>query len=366
MALIPSQLTPVASLNRVIFLPLPDVAPEPDDAGKSAYELLSSAAIVALVRAATEAAGCDVIATSDAELLRLCDRWFEEDDPTLRSLAKTLAEHLGRRLGYLVLTLKRGAPPNRVARPEWDDSYWAYWSCIERVWIGGGIAEGNLGHSMCRVAQEFLVSVGVADCVIERAVAPQNLALIGAARSVPGISRCALVFDFGQTYVKRAHVRYEERALVALHILPPIATIVDPAYHAEAELRIQSAALAQWMADIMAETWLACAVNSAPEPTIVASIASYIVDNHPIPRQGGPYAALHTLSPPLGSWLASEISRQIGRSINVELLHDGTAAARRYVGANQTAVIMLGTALGVGFAVANEDLRPLADIFSIQ
>ncbi|HMA33648.1 MAG TPA: hypothetical protein VKY74_04130 [Chloroflexia bacterium] len=64
----------------------------------------------------------------------------------------------------------------------------------------------------------------------------------------------------------------------------------------------------------------------------------------------GAYAQLHTLTDNLGAWLAQQISRRIGRAVAVELVHDGTAAARAYAGAPRTAVIMLGTALGVGFA----------------
>ena len=49
---------------------------------------------------------------------------------------------VGRRIGYLLLTLKRGGEANRQARPEWNDTYWQHWAGITHVWLGGGLVSG--------------------------------------------------------------------------------------------------------------------------------------------------------------------------------------------------------------------------------
>jgi hypothetical protein len=43
----------------------------------------------------------------------------------------------------------------------------------------------------------------------------------------------------------------------------------------------------------------------------------------------------------------------IGRSLTMRLLHDGSAAAQALAGKEHAAVMMLGTALGVGFPPAS-------------
>jgi hypothetical protein len=47
----------------------------------------------------------------------------------------------------------------------------------------------------------------------------------------------------------------------------------------------------------------------------------------------------------------------LNRSTAVDLLRDGTAASHAYAGTANTAVITIGTALGVGFAPPAQGLR---------
>jgi hypothetical protein len=93
----------------------------------------------------------------------------------------------------------------------------------------------------------------------------------------------------------------------------------------------------------------------------MASIACYLHSGQPLPRQGGTYAQLHTLSPNLSNKLSSDVSELVKQHIEIKLIHDGTAAARAYANHVDTAIITLGTAIGVGFAPRGEHLRPLLD-----
>jgi hypothetical protein len=100
-------------------------------------------------------------------------------------------------------------------------------------------------------------------------------------------------------------------------------------------------------------------------PAAVAVLASYLRDGQPLARQGGIYAALNTLAPNLARWLGDRLAAELGRPFALTLLHDGTAAARACAGTPQTAVITLGTSLGVGFAPPGGDERPLAPGFTV-
>ena len=55
--------------------------------------------------------------------------------------------------------------------------------------------------------------------------------------------------------------------------------------------------------------------------------------------------------------VAQRLGAQLGSDIDVSLIHDGTAAATAYAGAKHTAVVMMGTALGIGFPPPANNLR---------
>ena len=96
---------------------------------------------------------------------------------------------------------------------------------------------------------------------------------------------------------------------------------------------------------------------------MVASIASYVVDGQPAAYDRGIYAQLRVISDNLGRWLAQHVGERLGHPVEIDLLHDGTAAARTYAGMAHAAVIMLGTALGIGFPPCTDEyivnIRPM-------
>ncbi len=361
----PTQLTPAASLNRMRIVDLPGLALEDGVRGQFAYDLLSTGALVDLMRQDAAGLGLTTDDLADSsQAPHLLNRALAAGDPAVRVAADEVAWCYGRRLAYLILTLKRGDAVNRAARADWDASYWDHWAGITQIWLGGGLASGHLGARVRHWAAEHLWAPGLPDFGLDVAAHPAVLPLIGAARSVPAGYPAALVFDFGQTAIKRAHAVYQEGVLTALRLLPPI-----PArFHASgADLSpADVAALAEHMVTVFADTWRAAqAKGVTPAPVLVASVAAYIRDNQPLARQGGAYSELRILAPSAGAWLVERVSRRLDRAVEVVLVHDGTAAARAYAGEPHTAVITLGTALGVGFPPAGADLRPVGSGFQV-
>ena len=200
----PDQLTPAASLNRVRIVDLPGEALDPEVRGRLAYDLLSTAAIAAHLRRQGGALQIeDVDTLEDAALPPILDRCFRSADPAVRAAAENIAISFGRALGFVLLVLKRGDAPNRLARDDWDDSYWAHWRGIRRVVLGGGLVSGSLGQHLLPYTRDLLARYG-ADCSVEIARHAPLLPLIGAARSLPVGLSAALVCDFGQSRIKRA------------------------------------------------------------------------------------------------------------------------------------------------------------------
>ena len=363
----PEYLTPSASLNRVRIVELPGVAVEPEILGRTAYELLSARVLADLVRGRAQSLGLgDVRDAEPIVLLPQFDRCFGAADERVRQSAERVAGVFGQRLAYLILALRHGDATNRPARPDWDEAYWAHWAAVTKIYLAGGVASGHLGTRLVEHATQTLAQAGMTDCAVRLAPWPGVLPLVGAARTAPPRSRAAIVFDFGHSLVKRAHAQCQDGTLTGLSRLPSLPSLwADPLDHAEpTPEHVRS--LGDFMASVMADTWRAVGALGRPGgPTLVASVASYMRDGQPLPRQGGRYAALSTLSDNLARWLSDRVSERLGHCVEVFLLHDGTAAARALAGEAHAAVITLGTALGVGFVPAAGAVHPTAGEFSV-
>ncbi len=91
---------------------------------------------------------------------------------------------------------------------------------------------------------------------------------------------------------------------------------------------------------------------------VMLCIAAYVREGRL--HGNGPYALLNTLATDVRELVAEAAAGRIGRRCRVHLIHDGTAAAALHAGERNTAVIVAGTALGVGFPPADAaGLRPI-------
>ena len=89
------------------------------------------------------------------------------------------------------------------------------------------------------------------------------------------------------------------------------------------------------------------------------SVAAYVQKGRLLGN--GIYAQMHAVAEDVRPFLEEQVQVRLGVRINPRFIHDGTAAAALYAGERNSAVMMVGTALGIGFPpVDTEDLRPLA------
>ena len=165
---------------------------------------------------------------------------------------------------------------------------------------------------------------------------------------------CVWVFDFGGTNVKRAQAIYKHDMLTGLEQLP---SVFVPTFG-------QTNDLFDFMVQTIATTISSGNKNTRPQ-AIYISIANYAqgcqlaTDN--------PYGRLNTLGTNVCDRLSQAVTGQIGYPTTVvTFIHDGTAAAKVYAGAANTAVITMGTSLGMGFPPPNQLLRLISENFSIK
>jgi hypothetical protein len=359
----PQHLTPSASLNRVRIVDLPGLSVDPEVRGRTGFELVSVSALAELVR--QHATALELDPTGDGhELLRALDHSLGSQDAAVRTTAESVGRRIGRNLGYILLTPKRGDPVNRAARGEWDDSYWEHWAGIRRVWLGGGMVSGRLGPILRDHALKVMWEGSCPDYTIRLSPYAAVLPLVGAARYAPSTCQTAVVFDFGSTLIKCAYASYRDGVLTELRCLPPQLTgweQIERSSQAPAE---RATRLLDRIVAVITTTWRS-AGRSLTGP-ILASVAAYVQDGHPMLAQGGAYYQLRHVTDHLQTALAQRVSDCLGKLIAALLLHDGTAAATAYAGMENTAVVMLGTALGIGFpSYEQTHLRPIGTDFRV-
>ncbi|MCP4425039.1 MAG: ROK family protein [Chloroflexi bacterium] len=343
------------SINRVRMVSLPGLTLPDEIIGKLGYELLSARRLATQIRRrATELN----LHPDRPDLIRAFDDCLSVPSFPIRSAAEEIAAGYGRSLAYLLLILKRGDSASRAARPDWERRHWDWWGTINTVWLGGGLVSGHLGQIAAATAQTMIREAGFPRFTIHISPYGGNLSLVGAARLVPNKTNAALVFDFGHTQVKRGVAQLENGRLTDLIPFSPLPAPCEP-YQYHGWPSEKSGQVMQGMTTAVAQTWdEAKKLGHSPGSTLVVSLACYLIDGHPIPShlETGCYSRLQTLADNLEQFTTAQISAALAQPVQVKLVHDATAAALAYTGWRETAnddqntaVITLGTSLGIGF-----------------
>ena len=356
----PEELMVLASFNRRVTIDLPGI--DALTVGQRGHALLSKTALIDLIREHLPALGLEDC--PEDKLPQGLNECLAASDDTRRAAAEEVADQFGRRFGYLLASVLLSAQGLTTPLVGWERAYLNYWRTeIQQVVLGGGHASGMLGQRLGRAASRVLKACGLQQPTLSMAGNPSVFPLIGAARTVPpGSWQVAALADFGGTFAKRGLAFYSEDGSVrSLQVLPAV-----PIGHLTLEGK--SAQLAQAMTDILADTIRRAGPEVSLAPQVICSAACYLKDGRPVEYAGrnmGIYSWLNALAEDLPAWFSQRISAASGRQVRFVFAHDGDAAAAALAGQAHTAVIMLGSALGVGFVPPGERFRPLAPDFEV-
>jgi hypothetical protein len=319
------------SVNRSIIAGIPDLPAELR--GARAFDWLSSVGIAHRVRErlpgidlapVPDGLGSDAIIAA-APYPRALDAMVMAGDAT----ASALADDLGVALAGLVAMLVLGPRDARSARPDWPAEHWERWAAVRRIGLGGGIASGELGRRLVASATAWLPRLRAGEVQLRLADDPGSLALRGAATGLPD-GRAVLV-DAGLTWIKRGIADVHGGRCVSLSTMAAVAPPLGP----------RAGALADFLADAAADVVRGSSVSSAG----FAVAADVDATGQPLAGQPGLYGSLGAV--PLERRLADRLRDRLGHPVTVQAVNDGDAAAAAMAGAAD-AVIMLGTAIGVG------------------
>ncbi len=264
--------------------------------------------------------------------------------------ALRIARKYGNRLGMFLLLLKTGLPENRAIREDWDDEHWEYWANVETIFLVGGIANGRMCEYMLMVVRELFEKANVPMYNIVRNINSSEIGAKGCLSQIEDADDVQILFDFGQTMMKRMiAVRQSDEKEYSLIKLPSKKSInMDCYIEDDGEKRRQAEDLHKYIVESIMETYKEALQYGSIGWEIVISIASYVMDGKIYDARSG-YAKLCTLSDNYAGYLAASLELKLDRSVMVKLVHDGTAAALYYKGAKNAVCITAGTAFGVGF-----------------
>jgi hypothetical protein len=148
------------------------------------------------------------------------------------------------------------------------------------------------------------------------------------------------VMDGGQTSIKRGIARIQNKELVGVRVLPPVPVDSTSASRLAAAVGVALTSLARHGVEAVAE--------------VIFSVASYVQDGRPIRDNSSIYERV-------------EPDRMESRAgVPVRLVHDGSAAWRGTNADAPSAVIVLGTWLGVGMGPHHERLRACSAAFTVE
>jgi len=306
--------------------------------GRTGADLLSRDALLELLRTHLgEGAHVDPAHVADAWSAALSTQAV-----AARDVAASVADEVARRLVALVasLVLGRGGTVEPMAHPG-ERRAWAH---VEEVTLGGGLLAGEVGPAVVDRLTKWMDEVGTPLPPIRMGPHPSLLALIGAARSLEAVDGQHVVLDAGQTAIKRGVASVAGGQLVGLRMLPAVA--VEGVAEGNALRTLVEGAITDTVREVE---------DTAPRP-VVMSVANYLRDGRPSGESPSPYESLR--------FAGDDFEQRVGRE--VRMVHDGTAAWRAAATPTPSAVIVLGTWLGVGFGPQRAPLLPGAPSFRIH
>jgi len=356
-----SRPTDNTSLNRLRIIDLPDISLDPEVKGKRGLRLMSADNLIENIKKESSFLDLDLENIPDVKLPVYLNKALESENLKVRLTAENIARRLGRNLAFILLTLKIGDKINKEARPDWEDKYWNYWRRVENLVFAGGLCSGNLAQRLKYYIDKLFEEAETPKYKIKFSKNPSLIPMIGAARHAPKKCSQLLVFDFGQTLIKRGLANFEKEKLKEINQLSSLESkhVEEIEFKNENEKKKEAKRLKKYIIKTISETWKEVFTkDSKPCSNISVSIANDLIDGQFF---GGGYGKLGLLSDNLQQEIQTEVNRLIDSDIKVSFIHDGTAAADAYAETDNSVLLSLGTAIGVGFPVVKKGLRKVSD-----
>jgi hypothetical protein len=230
----------------------------------------------------------------------------------------------------------------------WRRAYLRHWAAVEEVHLAGGLLAGPVGPAGLESIRSALSELST---TTRATLVPQPAwaALIGAARSLDVTDGDVVVVDLGGSRARTALVRAAAGRL-------ELVTVTAARVPFAATDRLSTAAIGRYLEEVLGSAAREAGRHGASVRGVGISVACYLRDGRP-DGDRGVYASLPDLRD--RAWRRT-LGSLFGSPVDCRLLHDGTAAAAspHIHGDVPSAVIVVGSALGLGFPPQGRDHRP--------
>ena len=322
-----------------------------DIIGKSAQEIFSTDLLIQEIKDSADKLQIDITSLETKSLPIYLEGCLESDNPGIRDAAHNILRLFGERLAVILLCLKEGAEENRLARPDWTDAHWDYWRSLKQIILVGGLASPPLGEQLKYYVEQVFAASDKYPYTIILGKDSTYAGLRGCTTYLGDIpsSQVNLIFDYGQSFIKRSYVIMNKQQIKDIVILGKTLSrhvewdIKDPVIEEQ-----EAAALNHHFLETVKRTIHEVEARGLDiHPHIILSIANY-VKGGVIANRGG-YGKLRLIAPNYAEYLSERLKELYGRNFYFTLVHDGTAMAAGYSNYADSVCVSLGTAFGVGF-----------------
>ena len=343
------------SINKMVIAKVPVKGIEDDIQGMKTNKIFSTKTIVKEIRSAAEQKGINLSHLYDTQIPLYLEEQLCNDKSEFHNDAKKIIEKFGHRLGLILLTLKTAYPENRKIRDDWNDEHWEYYKNIKKIVIVGGLANGIFGRELKKYALEVFEIANVEPYELIFFDKASHFGVLGCAKMLKSQNSTNVLFDFGQTNIKRCIIKREKGEVIFKEELENrpswfmMDDITDPIV-----LRAEAQKLHNNFVTVIADTFRMARERYILDDEIIISIASYTVDGKLNDLRGG-YAKLTTLtdngddSLTYEEYLQRDLRQLLKRNVSIKLIHDGSAMAKYFSDYEDTVCFSIGTAFGVGF-----------------
>ena len=278
------------------------------------------------------------------DVLRQFNQFLISDFDTVRTKANEIAELFGERLSRVILTLFKPSDLSVSNRTDWTEEHWNYWKTIKEIYFVGGLTSPLLTKIFYNKIEEAFSRNKIGDVCVSFIEGSSHIGTEGLATLVKNGE--SLLFDFGQTNIKRARIiKYHEKTVLDSKLESVDSDYLFYKYYSGEELIRIADDLHDYIVSIISKTIEETGFQGG---LIHMAIANY-VDKGSIYSSRGGYGKLALIHENYEGFLSKELTNKFKRKITLKLHHDTSAMALVFKGKPNTAIISLGTAFGVAF-----------------
>ncbi len=263
---------------------------------------------------------------------------------TIKDKANEIAVSFGDKLADVIITLMDPSALSILNRPLWNSNHWSFWKGVKHIYFVGGLISPILTNIFYNQIVKRLHQNNITDLQISFIEGSVNL-------GTKGLSSLTndgeyLLFDFGQTNIKRRHIFKKDSEIVIDSVLPSVKSKYL-FYKQKSEKELLN--LANKLDDFIINTIIdSMNIVNYKGNDIIVGIANYVYNGNIYQNRGG-YGKLAYIKGNYEKHISDRISILLNKKITIRLYHDTSAMALNFNNTSRTAVISLGTAFGIAF-----------------